>query len=69
MNTFKAWDEMQTIEGWPYADDKKRSDLYAKLKKAEKAQLRAEVKMRRAFVAWEKARRAHKRLAKLLEKG
>ena len=60
---------MQHIEGWPYASDKKRSDLYAKLKKAGQAQLRAETRMRRAFVAWEKARRAHKRLVKLLEKG
>lgn len=60
---------MQKIEDWPYGNDKKRSDLYAKLKKAEKALQRAEVRMRRGFVAWEKARRAHKRLVKLLEKG
>lgn len=68
MDTFKAWDEMNKIEDWPYGDDKKRSDLYAKLKKAEKTMHRAELKMRRSFTAWEKARATHKRLTKLLER-
>ena len=38
MTNVENWEELNRIEGWPYADDKKRSDLYAKLKKAEKAE-------------------------------
>lgn len=60
---------MTTIEGWPYANDKRQGkDLQTKFKAAEKVLHRAEAKMRRAFVAWEKARATHKRIVKLLEK-
>lgn len=59
-----------TIEGWPYDNHPKQGkDLQTRFQKAEKALHRAELKMRRAFTAWEKARRTHKRIVKLLEKG
>lgn len=61
---------MSAIEGWPYEDHPKRGkDLQTKYHKAEKALYRSEARMRRAFTAWEKARRDHKRIVKLLEKG
>lgn len=60
---------MPTIEGWPYDKHPKRGkDLQTKYNRAEAALFRAEQKMRRAFNAWEKARAAHKRIIKQLEK-
>lgn len=60
---------MPTLEGWPYADHPKRGrDLQSKYNKAEQALFKAEQRMRRAFNAWEKARAAHKRIIKQLEK-
>lgn len=60
---------MTTLEGWPYADHPKRGrDLQTKYHAAAAQLVRAEAKMRRAFNAWEKARRAHARVIKQLEK-
>lgn len=61
---------MSSIEGWPYADHPKRGrDLQTRFTKADANLKRAEARMRRAFTAWEKARREFARVARRLEKG
>lgn len=61
---------MTTIEGWPYVGHAKQGkDLQSRYNRAEAALKKAEARMRRAFTAWEKARRAHSRITKQLEQG
>jgi hypothetical protein len=60
---------MTTIEGWPYAGDKRQGkDLQTRYTRTASALAKAEARMRRAFNAWEKARAAHARVCKALEK-
>ena len=58
------------LEGWPFAGHPKRGrDLQSRYNQSEEVLAKAESRMRRAFAAWLKARKAHLRVIKQLERG